>query len=133
MTVKVDTSDLANAIKSYETKARSIPLSLLAIPVLTRVDDLIQSEGEGRWPGFRPSTLRRHPNRVGGKLLQSSGALAAMQTEFSSDEAVIFSPAAYGPFHADGTRKMQKRDYTDIDMDSTLVEIAVAIAQELIN
>ena len=133
-----DTSELEAVIHKFDDRVRAIPMSLLAAPFVTAVDDEIQTEGRGQWPPFSPVTFKIHPHRQGGKLLQDKGILANIQvdTDESAGTAVIFSPASYAWKHADGYKsgneRIPQRDYLNIPMDSTTEQAAVLVVQEIV-
>lgn len=130
-----DMSELCEAVQRMEERARQVPMAVVAAPFVTAIDDEIQSEGRGRWPGFAEATLRMHPHRKGGKLLQDTGRLANIQVYDMTavGSAVIFSPAEYAWKHADGYKRIPKRDFLDIDMDDTLEKACNAVVQEIVS
>ena len=131
--VTVDTSDLGRIFSELNARAQSIPMAMVAAPFVTAIDDEIQSQGKGKWPPFADATLRMHPRRKGGKLLQDTGQLAQMQVDEQDaiQTAFVFSPADYAWKHANGYKRIPKRDYLDIDMDGTAEIACMAIVQEI--
>jgi phage gpG-like protein len=140
--VKFDMRQLEMLLSHYEGKARSIPMSIVGETVAAAIDDLIESEGDGSWKRFSPVTLKLHPNRRGGKLLQATGRLANMQIRSGTNWVDVESPAPYAIYHHMGTDQvrgwvesdegMPQRDFLDIDMVSTLEEAAGLILADIV-
>jgi phage gpG-like protein len=129
-------------ISKFEGNARAVPMAVIGETFATAMDDLIQSEGDGNWDPFSPVTLRVHPRRRGGKLLQDTGLLANFQIGTGPNWIDILSPAPYARYQQEGTRRTRgmvysddgipARDFTDIDMDAALAESADLVLQELV-
>jgi hypothetical protein len=111
-------------------------MRVAALALQTAMDDVIDSEGaeseSGQWQPFNPNTFKRHPNRIGGKLLQSTGVLANIQTRVRPREAEAYSPAPYAGYHVSGTKYMPKRDFTDVKWGLLLEVIGDSIATEIV-
>jgi len=143
--VSVDTSELGRCIEQYSDRIKAVPMAIIGEGLVTAIDDLIQSEGEGRWPGFSPVTLRLHPERRGGKLLQDTGQLANVQiTEETPNSVTVASPAGYAGFHVTGTyqdniynayapHEMPARNFLGINIGNVLDEAAESITDEIVN
>jgi hypothetical protein len=134
--VIVDISDVISKLKKYGLRDRNVDMSIAAEALRSAMSDLIRSEGalgtEGLWRPLSPSTLRAHPNRIGGRLLQDTGLLANIQTRVSPRSAEAYSPAPYGGYHVTGTRKMPRRDFTAVRWGPLLDDIADSIMVEVI-
>lgn len=130
------TTKLEEALTMYARRLNGMPMDILAEGLITAVDDLIQNEGNGQWPDLAPSTLRRHPRRRGGSLLQDTGQLANIQQAAGSpgpDWVEVASPAPYAIYHvSQGTRRViPLRDFLDIDFATVLDDIAVDVMKEI--
>lgn len=143
--VQVNVEGVCRAIEHLEREAKDVDLEVLAAGIVSAIDDLIDSGGRGRWPGLSPTTIKLHPRRAGGKLLQDTGQLAAIQTDTGPDWARIMSPAPYAGFHLEpGTDQdniyhafaphhMPARDFLAIDLPAVLEETAALLVQEVAN
>lgn len=144
MQIYVDTSNLEKALDAIGRDATAADLDVLGEIVSTAVDDVIQSQGNGQWPWLSATTLKLHPKRRGGKLLQDRGHLANLQTSRGPGYVKVRSPAPYAGFHITGTKQkniyranaphtMPVRDFMDIDFESALDELADTILREIIS
>jgi len=131
--VQFDMRDLEKALGEYTRKIKAVPMNVVAEMLATAIDDEIQSEGRGSWPGFSPNTIKRHPRRAGGSLLQDTGLLANIQKSEGNDWAQATSPAPYAGFHVTGTKNMPARNFLDLNMGEILEEIAAYIADEIVD
>jgi len=132
--VTIDVSEVIGEINRLQARGKSIPMAMVAAPFVTAIDDEIQSEGRGRWPGFSDNTFKWHPERRGGKLLQDTGRLANMQVRENNaaEEAIIFSPSNKAGIHVNGATKkngvkIPRRDPFDIDIGKAESQAAAAI------
>lgn len=129
------TTALEGVLTGYIRRNRSLSMSTIAAGLITAVDDLIQNEGDGRWPDLAASTIKRHPHRRGGSLLQDTGLLASIQESPDSpgpDWVQVESPAPYSWYHVSGTRNMPERDFLLVDFARVLEQAADEIAQEIV-
>ena len=142
VTVNVDTRKLQKVLADFGARADAVNIEgIVAEHVLTAMDDLVDSDGNGSWPDFSPVTLKVHPRRVGGELLRDTGLLVAFQVSTPPGQAIVSSPAPYGEYHQLGTRKTRgmvysdegipKRDFTAIDLKATLDEACATIVSEI--
>lgn len=135
ISVKFDMSELEAVLNKYAVRDRNIDMVVAAEALRIAMNDVITSEGvkgeQGRWKGFKESTLRRHPRRIGGKLLQDSGFLANIQTRVKPRLAEAYSPAPYAKHHITGTRHMARRDPTAVRWGPLLDDIANSILMEV--
>jgi len=143
VTVNVDMSRLAKAVRNFEERCDAANIEgIVAETVLTAMDDLMESNGNGQWPPFSDVTLRVHPKRVGGQLLRDTGLLSRFQPSSGPGFAQVKSPAPYAEYHQKGTKKTRglvysddgipKRDFTAIDMKATLEEACAIIVREIV-
>lgn len=133
--VTVDMGHVERRITALAERFNNIPLAVLASDVQLAVDDLIQSEGVlsgERWQALSDETLRRHPRRIGGLLLQDTGLLANLQTFVGDDFFGVRSPAPYAGYHVTGTKNMPARDFLAVDIATLLGSLAEEIASEIV-
>lgn len=131
------TTSLEDVLIAYVRRTESLPLDIITEGLVTAIDDVIQSEGYGEWPDLAPSTLRRHPRRRGGQLLQDTGQLANIQHMPGSpgpDFVEVGSPAPYAIYHTSKQKRsvIPLRDFLDIDMTTVLDGIGDDIMKELV-
>lgn len=129
--VHFDMKDLQRVLGESIRHLKAIPMDVVAETLATAIDDEIQTEGRGRWADFSLATLKRHPKRSGGMLLQDTGLLANIQTREGNDWAEAISPAPYAGWHVTGTKNMPARNFLDIRLDQVLEEIAEFIVDEM--
>jgi phage gpG-like protein len=134
--VDFDTVEVRRELATLSVKASNVSMWRVGVVLSTAIDDLIQNQGEGgeqgKWPDFSPETLRRNPKRRGGMLLQDTGLLAQMQVDAKGHSVVVSSPAPYAHWHADGTRRMPRRDFLAIDLNESLKEIVDLITEQIV-
>lgn len=119
------TTQLERTLTAYVRRLDGLDMSILSEGLITAIDDEIQTEGHGDWEDFAESTLKRHPRRRGGQLLQDTGLLAQIQESPGSpgpDWVEVESPAPYAIFHVsqDPREIIPLRDFLDIDMETVL-------------
>jgi phage gpG-like protein len=142
VTVNVDTRKLQKVLADFGARADAVNIEgIVGEAVLTAMDDLVDSNGDGSWPDFSPVTLKVHPRRVGGELLRDTGQLVAFQVLTLPGQAIVKSPAPYAEYHQTGTKKTRgmvysdegipKRDFTAIDLKATLDEACATIVSEI--
>jgi len=130
--VKFDMKEIENILKEYTSKIKNIPMSVIAEMLATEIDDEIQTEGRGRWPAFALETIKRHPERAGGSLLQDKGILANIQKKIGNNWAKAYSKRKFARFHVTGTKNMPARNFLDIQMEKVLEEMAAYITDEIV-
>ncbi len=133
--VEFDVSELQRALRRYQTRNRNLPMDAFANLLINEVEDVFETKGgsgtAGSWEPFRPSTLERHPRRVGGMILQDTGATANIQVMRVEPQAVeIGSPTVQAPFFLSGTRNMVKRDFFALNFPKVLAELGDLVLQE---
>lgn len=133
--VQVDVSDLNRAIHRYEDRTKNLPMDLVGQMLVNAADEMFDTEGaagtDGPWTPLAESTLKRYPRRVGGQILQDTGATAAVQVdEIQEFSVTITSPTGWSGFHIDGTRYMPKRDFFAFDFGKVLDDVGDEVLQE---
>lgn len=143
VSVNVDTRKLQKVLADFGARADAVNIEgIVGEVVLTAMDDLVDSNGDGQWADFSPATFEMHPRRVGGELLRDTGQLVAFQILTTPGRATVRSPAPYAEYHQKGTKKLRgwvssddhgipKRDFTAIDMKATLDEACATIVSEI--
>jgi phage gpG-like protein len=142
VSVNVDTRKLQKVLADFGARADAVNIEgIVGEAVLTAMDDLVDSNGNGQWAPFSEVTLRVHPRRVGGELLRDTGRLVAFQVLTLPGQATVRSPAPYAEYHQLGTKKTRglvysddgipKRDFTAIDLKATLDEACATIVSEI--
>lgn len=135
--VTFDMGGMYDALGRMEKRERSIPMDHFATYLMSAVDDVIQSEGkagsDGAWAPFSPRTFKIHPRRIGGKLLQDTGALANVQViDVQAQSVTVASIPFYAKFHQTGTKWMPKRDPFAVNFPKLLEEIAEDLLQQVV-
>lgn len=135
-TVEVDVRDLLRSLDDYEARVKNLPMDVYAMLLVSKVDEMFQTEGasgtDGPWQPLSASTLRRHPRRRGGQLLQDSGATAAsVGAEEQGHVISLYAGTAQTRFHIQGTEFMPRRDFFALNFPLVLEELASLVAQEL--
>ena len=143
--VQFDMTEVNAILKKMGSRPRQIPMSLLGEGLVEAIDDLIESEGDGQWDPLSATTLKLHPRRQGGKLLQDTGLLSNIQQmRTGADFVEVGSPAPYAFFHVSGAQQdniyltfapheLPKRDFLAIDIQKVLEETGELVIQETIN
>lgn len=136
ISVRVDHAALIARLQRFDQNLEILPMDVLGTLLLGEIDEVIVSQGakgtDGRWEPFSPRTLKRHPRRIGGTLLQDTGALAAVQVvETGPTKIVIASAPAYSRWHLEGTRKMPKRDFFALNFPRVLEEMGEIVLESL--
>lgn len=133
--VDIDTRELRQALRRYEDKTRNLPMDLVGQMLVNAADEMFETEGaagsKGAWTPLAETTLKRHPRRRGGMILQDTGATAQVQVdEVSQFSVTIISPTGYSGFHIDGTRYMPERDFYAFRFDKVLDDIGDEVLEE---
>jgi len=134
--VEVTTEKFEEVLRAYSERLNGVPFDFIVEGLVTAIDDLIQNEGNGEWPPLLPSTLKRHPRRRGGQLLQDTGLLAQIQESpggRGKDWVEVQSPAPYSIFHvSEAPRKIiPLRDFLAIDIDAVLENLGEELLAEV--
>lgn len=134
--IKVDARNVGVALRRYSSRSKNLPMDAFAQLMLGEIDDLFQSQGasgtDGAWAPFSEATLKRHPRRAGGSLLQATGATANIQVRSVGPDTVdLVSPTEWAPAHIEGTRNMPKRDFFAVNYSHVLDEIGDLALQEI--
>lgn len=134
--IQLNIDELIARLRRMEANSMTLPMESFAALVLGEVDDMFKTQGasgaDGTWAPFSPETLKRHPRRVGGMLLQDTGATANIQVgSFDEQSFVVRSPTAYARFHITGTRHMPKRNFFALNFPELLDQMSELVMQEL--
>jgi len=143
MRVRVNAADLERRLRELGQRAKAINIEgIVAEDIVSKIDDLVDSEGNGTWPGFSPVTLKLHPRRAGGMLLQRTGQLLRLQKMTYPGYAEVSSPAPYAAYQQEGTRRLRgwvrsddhgipPRDFMAIDIEDTLEGVCKLVTKDL--
>jgi phage gpG-like protein len=132
--VKFDESELVARLEQLKNNGRSMTeiSGQVAQMLLVAVEDQFDSKGKGKWPGLSPSTIKRHPRRAGGKLLQDTGELVgSLRPRHDQEVAEVVTSNPYAGYHVEGTKHMPARDFTDLDFDQLSAQIGEMLLLEL--
>lgn len=134
--VRVDPTALIVRLERMGGNAKTLNMDHFAALMVGAIDDTFQSEGakgtDGPWEPFAEETLRRHPRRIGGLLLQDTGATANVQVREAGElKVVIASPTDYSQWHIVGTANMPRRDFFALHFDDLLEELGNLALMEL--
>lgn len=132
MSARFHMDDIYRIVDDLQNQVNNLPLSAVGTLLQNAIDDLIESEGNGKWPKLAPSTLKRRPRRKGGRLLQDRGFLNKIQVETGRNWVSAGSPVDYAIYHVTGTRNMPQRDFLDIDMDQFVEDAGNLIAADIL-
>ena len=132
MSARFHMDDIYRIVDDLENQVNNLPLEAIGTLLQNAIDDLIESEGHGKWPKLAPSTLKRRPRRKGGRLLQDRGFLNKIQVETGRNWVSAGTPVTYGIYHVTGTRNMPQRDFLDIDMDQFVEDAGNLIAADIL-
>ncbi len=80
--VGIDFSELDKALADFAKQGKNTREVMRTISVLLveEVDDMFETAGRGKWPGYAPSTLRKRGDIAHAKMLVDTGRLAASIT-----------------------------------------------------
>lgn len=131
-------SELGAVLRQFEAQGRSLQgaMPVIADMLVGAVMDVFDAEGPG-WEPLAEATLKRRRNRdkSSAKILQDSGVLAGtMGTVIGADFVEAVAAASYGIFHVTGTKRMPKRDFTDLGpFESPLLDdIAATLLEQIV-
>ncbi len=108
-------SNLSRRIAEIEAKGKNVDkaLPVIAEMLVGAVQDVFEAEGPG-WEDLADST-RRARRGTSHAILQDTGLLADLiAPSYGSTYAEAVDGTTYGHFHVTGTRRMPKRDWTDL-------------------
>lgn len=131
-----DVSALVRELDGYEQRLKNLPLDVFGMLLVAKVDEMFQSEGaagsEGPWEPLSPATLKRHPHRRGGLLLQDTGATAAgVHSDERGMDVFLIASTAQSRFILDGTEHMPARDFFALNFPRVLDELGELVLEEL--
>jgi hypothetical protein len=134
--IRLDVDELKARLNRMSANAATLPMDAFAAMVVADVDDMFQTQGasgsDGEWAPFQRATLIRHPRRIGGMLLQDTGATANIQVaEVTEQSFRVRSPTAYAGFHVRGTRFMEKRNFFALNFPDLLERMSELALEEL--
>lgn len=132
--VDFEVKELEAGLEVIVRRKQNVSSDTLAQGMISAIDDLIQSEGDGKWEEMSDVTVEIHPHREGGSLLDDTGLLAQIQDESGPDWVEVYSPAPYAKFHV--SKKPRKliplRDFLAIDLGAVLEETGDDVMQEIL-
>jgi phage gpG-like protein len=108
-------SDLAKVLAGIQAKGQSIDRHLPAIAemLVSAVHDVLEAEGPG-WQELADSTKRQRRGSSY-KILQDTGLFASsIAGSYGSTYAEAVDGTTYGHYHVTGTKRMPKRDWTEL-------------------
>lgn len=114
LTIRVE-SNLSSVLLGLQKQAQGIDRHLPAIAemLVGAVQDVIEAEGPG-WQDLSDSTkaARRGTSY---KILQDTGLLASsVSAQYGATYAEAVDGTTYGHYHVSGTKRMPRRDFTDL-------------------
>jgi len=133
--VKFETVKLSRILHRYKARNKNLPMDLVGQLIVNDVEEAFETQGgsttDGGWDPLADSTIMRTPARAGGRILQRSGAMAAIQvTKVSGFRVTVASPVEYSKFHLEGTKHMPKRDFFALNFPNLLDSIGDLLLQE---
>ncbi len=133
--ITLDVTSLNRALRRYQVKTQNLPMDSFANLLLQEAEEMFASEGasgaEGAWRPLSPVTFKRNPRRIGGMILQATGATANIQVkEIAAFSVTVESPTAYAHFHLSGTDAMPRRDFFAFKFPKLLDAMADLVLQE---
>lgn len=133
--VEFDVSDVLRATNRYGARNKNLPMDQLGQLLSSEADDVFQSQGasgsKGAWQPMSPNTVKRHPRRAGGMLLQDTGRTANIQIgSFDQNSVTVFSPTSQATFHLSGTEFMPERDFFALRFPEVLDALGDVVLQE---
>ncbi len=134
--VSVDSSELGAAFSDLERRGKNTRgvMRQVALILVEEVDEMFETSGHGKWKDFAESTKRARGDMSSAKLLLDTGAMAASITPaYSQTEAEAFTNDPKAKYHVSDKprKKLPKRDFFDIDLDSVSEEAAGIVLMEL--
>lgn len=133
--VELDVSDLLEELDGYEEVLKNLPMEVYGMMLVSKVDEMFQTQGgagtDGVWEPLRASTLRRHPRRKGGQILQDTGATAAgIYAEEVGFTMQLMASTKQSRYLLSGTENMVKRDFFALNFSKVLEELGEMVVQE---
>jgi len=108
-------SNLQKVLLDISAHGKSIDRALPVVAEMLHgaVNDVFEAEG----PGWEPLSDATKAARRGTsfKILQDTGLLAgSLEPSYGSTYAEVVDGTTYGHYHVTGTKRMPKRDWTDL-------------------
>lgn len=125
-------SNLAKVIGDLESQAGNVvdQMPVVAELLFGAVQDVFEAQGPG-WAPLADSTVeaRRNRNKGSIRILQDTGVLVgSIGKRYGSTYAEAVAGASYGIFHVTGTKRMPKRDFTNLGpFEAPLLEDVAAL------
>jgi phage gpG-like protein len=134
--IRLDVDELVARLNRMEAASMNLPMDAFATITLGYVEEMFQTQGavgtQGEWDPLLLSTLQRHPRRVGGMILQDTGAMANVQVmDVQEQSFVVKSPKDYARWHIRGTRHMARRDFFALNFTDLLNEMSDFVFEEI--
>lgn len=140
--VIVDVSELTATLRRMSERSQNSSgmNQELANILELHVDDKFRDQGPG-WAPMRELTLRLRRGSTG-KLLQDTGHLAQISSDYGPDFAEVFTNVEYAKYHLKGPRQLVPlyhktgvwhlpvRDFFDIDIPGALSEMSEVVVAE---
>jgi len=117
--VVTDASDVLKQVEAFEKRGGDLAptMAIVAEMLVEAVNDEFETEGQGGWDPFAPSTVAGNSRRKGGKLLQDFGVLAGSIEPSSGPRfAEASTGVEYAVHHLFGAPKgnLPRRDFFDV-------------------
>jgi phage gpG-like protein len=108
-------SDLNKVLLGLAQQGKSAGNLLPAIAemLVGAVHDVVEAEGPG-WPGLADSTKRQRRGSTYAMLQDTGVFMSSVAGQYGSTYAEAVDGTSYGHFHVTGTKRMPKRDWTDL-------------------
>ena len=134
--VEADLSEFEEAIRELARRGKNTRdvMKSISLLLVEEVDEMFETSGHGKWPGFSENTLRKRGNISSAKLLIDTGRLAASITPASDAvSAEAFTNVEYAKYHvSDAPRtKIPLRDFFDIDTVAVVGEACELLLKEI--
>jgi hypothetical protein len=133
--VEIDATDMLEELSGYEDVLKNLPMEVYGMLLVSKVDEMFQSQGaagtDGAWDPLMASTLKRHPRRRGGMILQDTGATAAgVYAEQVGHTMQLMASTHQSRYLLGGTENMVKRDFFALNFAAVLEELGEMVVQE---
>lgn len=131
LVVKAETN-LGAVLLGLQHQAENIDRHLPAIAemLVAAVQDVFEAEGPG-WQDLADSTKRQRRG-TSYKILQDTGILAgSVAAQYGSTYAEAVDGTTYGHYHVTGTKRMPRRDWTELGpfLDPLLDDVAALLVE----
>lgn len=136
--VSVDVRDLTQALYELKKAGGRLPdlMPVVAEMLVSAVQEQFETEGQGKWPPLKPSTLKkRRGGGVGAKILQDTGIFAGSITpDYGPNFAEAYTNVPYAIFHTSDQPRtiIPYRNPFDIDEGAFLDEIVKLVEGTLV-